>query len=96
VRRQLGVGEPVCDTERKRASVCLRIDAAVYSAPSRREALQLPEPPDPRYFCYCDDFDFTYCSGAPRRVNPPDRQAQTDSLVLDTHEQHAEIIQIDD
>jgi len=60
LRRQLGAGEPVCEVECEPANACLRIDVASYGGLFlRREALQLSERPDPRYFCYYDDFDFT-------------------------------------
>jgi len=60
LRRQLGADEPVCEVESELANACLRIDVAAYGGLFlRREALQLSERPDPRYFCYYDDFDFT-------------------------------------
>ncbi|RDE51427.1 MAG: glycosyltransferase family 2 protein [Candidatus Accumulibacter meliphilus] len=60
LRRQLGAGEAGCDVDRVPENACPRIDVAAYGGLFlRREALQLSERPDPRYFCYYDDFDFT-------------------------------------
>lgn len=57
LRRQLAAGGSF-DVEAKNALV--NIDVAAYGGLFlRREALLLCERPDPRYFCYYDDFDFT-------------------------------------
>lgn len=60
LRRQLGAGRAARDLPRRPGSELTRIDVAAYGGLFvRREALLLGELPDPRYFCYYDDLDFT-------------------------------------
>ncbi|EXI78680.1 MAG: rhamnosyltransferase [Candidatus Accumulibacter appositus] len=60
LRRQLAAGDSsfALDVEPQNALVSISL-AAYGGLFLGREALQLPERPDPRYFCYYDDFDFT-------------------------------------
>lgn len=60
LRRQLGAGRAARGLPRRPGSELTRIDVAAYGGLFvRREALLLGELPDPRYFCYYDDLDFT-------------------------------------
>lgn len=59
LQRQLAPGY-LPDPEVKPENALVHIDIAAYGGLFlRREALLLSELPDPRYFCYYDDFDFS-------------------------------------
>lgn len=60
LRRQLAAGDRLRELEVKPAYSLLRIGIAAYGGLFvRRQAFELAERPDPRYFCYYDDLDFT-------------------------------------
>lgn len=58
--RQLGLDAQDTESKSKAAIAPVQIGVAAYGGLFiRREALELGERPDPRYFCYYDDLDFT-------------------------------------
>lgn len=60
LQRQLGAGHSAHDPPQLRVEELIPIDVAAYGGLfMHREALLLGERPDPRYFCYYDDIDFT-------------------------------------
>lgn len=60
LRRQFGAARAANDLPQRPGGELTKIDVAAYGGLFvRREALFLGELPDPRYFCYYDDLDFT-------------------------------------
>lgn len=56
----LGISKPARNTETSFPNAPVRIDRAPYGGLLlSRQALLLPELPDPRFFCYYDDLDFS-------------------------------------
>lgn len=60
LRRQLGASAQATESGPKACYAPVQVSVAAYGGLFiRREALELGELPDPRYFCYYDDLDFT-------------------------------------